>query len=93
MTLLDSHIQKLNKGIAIKKWIAKNVLISKKIVIRYNRGATQSKCGEGLPRSTTRVHVVCALLRGPGQKREPPLIKKVALTRWRCVEFVPTKTI
>ena len=63
------------------------------IVIRCNRRATQSKSREGLPRSTTRAHVVCALLRGQGQKREPPRIKKAVLTRWRCVRFVPTKTI
>ena len=55
--------------------------------------ATQTKNREGLPRSTTRVHVVCALLRGQGQKGELLPIKKAVLTRWRCLKFVPTETI
>ena len=63
------------------------------MVIRYNRGATQSKKGEGLPRSTTRVHVVCALLRGQGQEREPPLIKKGCPDQMEVFKFVPTGTI
>ena len=67
------------------------------IVIRYNRRATQSKNREGQPRATTRVHVVCTLLRGQSQKREPPPIrkpnarqraKKAVLTRWKFLFFI-----
>ena len=66
------------------------------IVIRYNRDATQIKNREGQPEATTRVHVVCTLLRGQSQKREPPPFrkpntrrraKKVVLTRWKFFVF------
>ena len=62
------------------------------MVIRYNRRATQSKKREGLPKSTTRVHVVCALLRGQGQKGEPSPIKKGCTDQMRVFKFVPTET-
>ena len=65
------------------------------IVIRYNRDATQIKDREGQPEASTRVHVVCTLLRGKAKKEPPPLrqpnakrrAKKVALTRWRFFVF------
>ena len=51
------------------------------IVIRYNRNATQTKYREGLPGTSTRVHVVCTLLRRHSQKRAPSTQKKkTALT-------------
>ena len=41
------------------------------IVIRYNRNATQIKNREGQPEASTRVHVVCTLLRGKAKKGAP----------------------
>ena len=62
------------------------------MVVRYNRRATQSKKRKGLPKSNTRAHVVCALLRGQGQKGRPTPIKKGCTDQMRVFKFIPTKT-